>query len=354
MTSRNRSLTAFQTRSRTEEKLRILKALITAALIAASSVAAKAEVTELRIPLGAGGFGFLPLNMMQKYKLIEKFAEEEGVKVTVNWANFGGPAVMNDALLSGSAHFISTGPPAFLTLWDRTRSGIGVKGVAAMNAMPHSLTARVSQLKSLDDITASQKIAVTGIKVSIPSIIMQMYALKKYGKDQVFRFDPHTVTMAHPDAAITLLAGGSSIVGHWASAPYDQRELEDPGIRTLMTSYDVMGGATTSTLIATTAKFRDENPKVYAAFLKALEKAQQMIMEDKRNSAEILLESMGGKGWHIDKLTEILNDPNTQYKLKPENVLKYAKFMHEIGSLKNDPTSITDVFFESPGISGGY
>src|SRR4051812_9548823 len=101
------------------------KVLLTAALMVLSSVAApsttRAEVTELKIPLGAGGFGFLPLNFMQKYNLIEKFAAEDGIKVKVNWANFGGPAVMNDALLSGSAHFIAAGPPAFLTLWDRTK-----------------------------------------------------------------------------------------------------------------------------------------------------------------------------------------------------------------------------------------
>ena len=89
-------------------------------------------MSELNIPLGAGGFGFLPLHMMQKYKLIEKYAEEAGAKVKVNWANIGGPAAMNDALLSGSAHFISAGPPAFLTLWDRTRGNIGVKSVAAL------------------------------------------------------------------------------------------------------------------------------------------------------------------------------------------------------------------------------
>ncbi len=337
--------------------MRISKILVTAALIAFTSVAApviaRAEVTDLKIPLGAGGFGFLPLNMMQKYNLIEKFAAEEGLKIKVNWANFGGPAVMNDALLSGSAHFIAAGPPAFLTLWDRTKGRIDVKAVAAMNAMPYTLTARASQLKSLDDITPSQKIAVTAIKISIPSVIMQMYAQKKYGKDQVFRFDPNTVTMAHPDAVVTLLSGGGAIVGHWASAPYDQRELDDPGIRKLMNSYDIMGGATTSTLISTTSKFRNENPKVYAAFLKALARAQQMIADDKRNAATILLESMGGKGWTVDKLVEILNDPTTQYKLEPENVLKYAAFMNEIGSIKNKPTAISDLFFAAPEITGG-
>src|ERR1035437_3611442 len=106
------------------KKFAILLSLGTLALM---SITAKAEVSELRIPLGAGGFGFLPLHIMKKYQLIEKKAAEAGFKLTINWANVGGPSVMNDALLSGSADFISAGPPAFLILWDRTKSSAKVR-----------------------------------------------------------------------------------------------------------------------------------------------------------------------------------------------------------------------------------
>ena len=61
---------------------------------------ARAEVNQLNVPLGAGGFGFLPM-MMQKYQLVEKRARDAGLSLSVNWANVGGPAAMNDALLSG-------------------------------------------------------------------------------------------------------------------------------------------------------------------------------------------------------------------------------------------------------------
>ena len=327
--------------------------MIVALAIAIDPFGARAEVNELSIPLGAGGFGFLPLNMMQKYNLIEKCAEEAGLKVTVTWPNIGGPAVMNDALLSGSADFISAGPPAFLTLWDRTRGNAGVKSIAAISSMPMRLNARIAQLKSLDEITGGQKIGLTAVKVSIPSIIMQMYAEKKYGHDQAFRFDPSTVSMTHPDALITLMSGNGAVVGHWASAPFDQRELKDPTIRTVMNSDDVMGGSTTFTMMSTTTKFRSENPKLTAAVLKALKQAQAMIIADKRNAASVLLESMGGKGWSVDELVAILDDPGTKYTTKPENVLKYATFMNEIGSLKNKPASIPDLFFDTPEIAGG-
>ena len=128
------------------------------------------------MPLGAGGFGFLPLHMMKKFQLVEKEAAKAGLKLTVNYANIGGPAVMNDALLSGSADFISAGPPAFLILWDRTKGKGDVKGVAAMSTMPMYLNTKADHLKSLETLKDDDKIAVTAVKVSIPSIIMQMYA----------------------------------------------------------------------------------------------------------------------------------------------------------------------------------
>jgi NitT/TauT family transport system substrate-binding protein len=333
--------------------MRNCRSLFLATLAALLPAFAHAEVAELRIPLGAGGFGFLPLNMMQKHQLIEKAAAEAGLVVKVNWANIGGPAVMNDALLSGSAHFVAAGPPAFLILWDRTRSNVGVKGVAAMSSMPMLLNARVAQLKSLDAIAPGQKLAVTSVKVSIPSIVMQMYAQKKYGKDQAFRFDPATVTMAHPDALVALLSGGGNVVGHWSSPPFDRRELKDPAIKTLMNSDQVMGGSTTFTMLSTTTRFRNDNPKVYAAVLKALKRAEQMISEDPRGAAAVLLESMGGKGWTVDELAAILGDPAIKYTTRPENVLAYGRFMQETGSLKTRPASVGDVFFDSPEVAGG-
>ena len=107
-----------------------------------------------------------------------------GVNVHVRWINIGGPSVMNDALLSGSADFIAAGPPAFLTLWDRTITSAKVKGVAAMTSLPMVLNTRSPNVKKLDDITDRDRIAVTAIKVSIPSLAMQMYARQKYGAAQ--------------------------------------------------------------------------------------------------------------------------------------------------------------------------
>jgi len=315
---------------------------------------ARAEVSEIKVPLGAGGFGFLPLHVMKKHGLVEKNAAKAGIKLTVNWANVGGPSIMNEALLSGAADFISAGPPAFLTLWDRTKGNMNVKGVAAMSSMPMYLNTRAEHLRSLDDIKEGDKIAVTAVKVSIPSIVMQMYAKAKYGGPAVFRFDPFTVSMTHPDAVAALLTGSTEVKAHYASQPFHQRERRDPAVRTIMNSDDVMGGSTTFTMISTTQKFHDANPQVAAVFVASLKEAQDIIRSDKRAAAAILLESMGGRGWTLDELAGMLDDPEIKYTVLPENVMKYAHFMHEIGSLRNRPASIRELFFGDADVAAGH
>ena len=145
-------------------------ALIGAILLLLSACSSKppsspgTEVTEVRIPRGAGGVGFLPLLVMEKDRLIEKQARADGISsLTVKWIDLGGPAVMNEALLSGSVDFIAAGPPAFLILWDRTRDSAKVLGVAAMSSLPMYLNTRSDRFKKLDDVTDKDKIAVTAI-----------------------------------------------------------------------------------------------------------------------------------------------------------------------------------------------
>jgi NitT/TauT family transport system substrate-binding protein len=304
------------------------------------------EVTQVRIPRGAGGIGFLPLLVMEKYQLIERQAQEGRIpELRVQWIDLGGPAVMNDSLLSGAVDFIAAGPPAFIILWDRTQDSAKVKGAAAMSSLPMYLNARADHLKRLDDITDQDKIAVTSVKVSIPSIIMQMYASDKYGADQFARFDKYTVTMTHPDGVIALLSGSGGISAHFTSPPFHQRERKDSHIRTIMTSDDVMGGSTTFTMLSTTSAFRERNPKVYTAVMKALDDAIDAIVDDKEGAAEILLASTPEGGFTKEELISLLKDSSVKFTTAPENMMKYASFMHQVGSIKKRPDSWRDLFF---------
>jgi NitT/TauT family transport system substrate-binding protein len=327
-----------------------LLAAVVAALLA-GAVGAHAETNEIRVTRGAGGVGFLPLLVMEKHQLAERRAREAGLgDLKVSWLDLGGPSVVNDALLSGAAHVVPAGPPAFITVWARTRDNAKIKGVAAMTSIPMYLNTRSPTLNSIDDLTDQDKIAVTAVKVSIPSIIMQMYALKKYGADQYTRFDKYTVSLRHPDAVIALLAGRTEITAHYASPPFHQKERKDLRIRTIMTSNEVMGGPSTFTMLYATSKFRHENPKAYGAFVRGLQDAIAMINSDKQAAAQILLESPEGKGSTIEEMVEMVADPDVKFTTAPENVMKYAEFMSQVGSIKTRPENWQEMFF--PEIHG--
>jgi NitT/TauT family transport system substrate-binding protein len=305
-----------------------------------------AEVAEVRIPQGAGGLGFLPLLVMEKNQLIEKHAKALGIpNLRVRWISLGGPAVVNDALLSGAADFTAAGPPAFLTLWDRTTTSLKIKGVAAMASMPMYLNTNRASLQKLEDLTEKDKIAVTAIKVSIPALVMQMYAKSKYGPAQATKFDRYTVTMTHPDGVIALLAGSGAISAHFTSPPFYQRERKDPRVHTILVTDDVLGGSTTFTMLATTSKFREQNPKVFQAVMQALEEANKGIVANKTAAAELFLSTTTQKGFSVKEIVDVLSDPTSRFTTTPENVMKYANFMNEIGSIKNKPASWKDLFF---------
>lgn len=316
-----------------------------AALAIASASPALAEVGEITITRG-DGVGFLPLMVMEKHQMIEKKASEAGIDLKVNWVNISGSGAVNDALLSGSAQFISGGIPGMLTLWDRVKGKQDVVGVGSISAQPMYLNTNSERLKSLDEVTEEDKIAVTAIKISIPAITMQMYAREKYGEAETFRFDPFTVPMKHPDGVAALLSGAAGITAHYTSPPFHQREIKDPKIRTIQTTYDVMGGSTSFAIMVATKKFREENPKVFKAVYDALGEAQAYIRDNKEKSAEILLESMGGRGWEVSELVEVLNDPDIKFDITPENVMRYANFMHSVGSIRNELGDWSELFAE--------
>jgi NitT/TauT family transport system substrate-binding protein len=207
------------------------------------------------------------------------------------------------------------------------------------------LNTSAAHLKTVDDLREGDKIAVTAIKVSIPALVMQMYAAKKYGAADATRFDKYTVSMTHPDAVVALLSGATGISAHFASPPFHQRERRDSKIRTIMTSDEVMGGSTTFTMLSTTKKFREENPEVYKAVLQALEEANARIASDPREAAEMLLATTRDSGFSIDETVAMLMDPAVKFTTTPENVGKYADFMHQIGSIRQRPASWKDVFF---------
>src|SRR6266581_4775689 len=299
--------------------------------------AAFAEMSEIKVAQQYG-ISYLPLMIMEEQKLIEKQAKALGVDVSVGWARFAGGNVMNDALLSNSIQFASGGVGALITLWSRTRGNLDVKGVAAINSMPLYLNSRNPAVKTIKDFTEKDKIALPAVKVSIQAITLQMAAEKAFGESQFARLDPLTVTMAHPDGQIALLSGQSEINAHFSAPPFQNQQLRNPAIHTVLNSYDVLGGPATFNVVWTTSKFRSENPKLYEAFVRALDEAIAMINNDRKAAAEAYIRLSKDKDT-VQEILTMLNDPLIVYTTTPQNVMKYVDFMARTGTIKVKPDS---------------
>lgn len=326
---------------------RVLTGLLVMAVILAGFTPARAEVKEVRLAKQYG-LGYLPLIVMEEQKLIEKHARAAGLgDLKVSWATLGGGSAMNDALLSGSVDYISSGVAPLIVLWAKT--GGAVKGVAALDSTPLYLNTSNPAVRSIRDFTDKDRIALPSVKVSIQAIVLQMAAAKEFGPENYAKLDRLTVSMKHPDAMAALLSGRSEITAHLTSPPFMFQELDDKRVRTVLNSHDVLGGPHTFNVITTTKAFYDKNPRTYAAVFAALEEANAYIAKNRRQAAEVYQRVTRTKE-SLNDLVAQLNHPSLSYTTTPLNVTKFADFMYRTGSIKTKPQEWRDLFF--PNVHG--
>jgi len=319
-------------------------AVILAGLLMVAPAVGKAETRELRIGIQPG-LTYLPFVLMRHDRMIEQRAAAAGLgDVTVSWLTVAGGNVMNDAILAGSLDIANSGTPAFFPLWSKTRGSYDVKGVSAYNALPLKLNTRNPNVHTIKDFTDADRIALPAVKASSQAIFLQMAAERAFGPGQHDRLDPITISRAHPDAMIALLSGRSEITAHFGAPPYQDAELRTPGIHTVLTGTEVTGGPVTIGMAYAPRRFHDDNPKLYGVYLAALGAAIERIHADPRGMAAIYLAETGEKDT-VENILAILKDPEFEFGLAPHNILKVVRFMHRIGSIKNDPQDWKELFF---------
>lgn len=316
--------------------IRPATALLSAVLVLASTLAARAEANALRIAKQYG-LGYLQFMIMEDQKLVEKHAKAAGLgDVQVQWATFRSSDVMNDALISGGLDFACLGIPGLATIWSKTRGNIDVRAASGLNLLPLILTVRDPAIKSIRDFKEGHRIALPAVKVAIQAILIQMAAAREFGEGQAQKLDPLTVSMAHPDATSTMLGGHTEIIANFSSAPFQYRQLKQPGIRKLTSSDEIVGGPYSFNVVAATNRFRTANPKLYGAFRSALDEATEIINRDKAASADAFLRISGDKTPR-EEMIEIINQPDIQFTTELVNLGVFTDFMGKLGTLKNPP-----------------
>jgi NitT/TauT family transport system substrate-binding protein len=325
--------------------LRLKEIGVAASIAALCAAPARAEVQEIRLAKQFS-MGYVQFNVLEEKKLIEKYAREAGLgEVKVTWATFNGPNNMNEALLSNSVDVVAGGVPGLVTLWGKTHgTSQPVRGISALSSQPFFLNTRRQEVKSLADFGPNDKIALPAIKVSVQAVTLQMAAAKLWGEANFSKLDPLTVSMSPPDATVALLTGKAEITAAFSVPPYQQQQLANPDIHKVLDSYEVLGGPHTFTCAWTSARFHDQNPKLYGALLKALDEATNIINGDKAAAADLWVKQMKST-LPIELVKEVIAGPKVSWTMTPENTMKYAEFMVKTSAIKEAPKSWSDLFF---------
>ena len=314
---------------------------------------AHAEMTEITVA-EQYGTSILPLMVMERMGLAEKHAAAAGLPpLRVNWVQVAGPSVMNDGLVSGAVQFAAQGAPSLVTLWDRTRRNVGVKGVAAITTYPLYLITRNPAVRSVRDFTDADKIAVPSAKISTQAIMLQMAAAEAFGDKEWARLDPLTISLSHPDALAALSSGTAGVNAHFSASPFYEQEAKLPGVRLITTNYDILGGPATALTLLASSRFRDANPTVFRAFYDGLAEAIEVINQDKPAAARLYLEMSRDRRNTEADILAVIADKDYAYTMRPAKVLKTALFMARIGTIKQAPASLEEMFFPEAAALGG-
>jgi NitT/TauT family transport system substrate-binding protein len=260
----------------------------------------------------------------------------------------GSPAVLNEQLLSGNIELASAGPSPFVLLWDKTRGKARL--VSALGNQPILLNTNKPAIKTLRDFTDQDRIAVPGLKTSQHAILLGLAAEKLFGKFD--HFDPLQVSLAHPDAMAALLSRKLEVTAHFATIPFQDQELERPGIHTVVSSFDITEGPSLTTAVWALDGFRTDNPRVYRAVLEAINEATAFINANRAEAGRIFIkvDNSNLTPAFVDK---ILANPNVAFSTVPVKLGLFVDYMRRTGLIKSPAASWQDLVFPELAAAAG-
>ena len=76
----------------------------------------------------------------------------------------------------------------------------------------------------------------------------------------------------------------------------------------------------------------------------ALKEANEIVNKEKKGAGALWIEDSESK-LPLDMVGKVVAGPQVSWTMKPENTMKYADFMAEVGTLKTKASSWKEYFF---------
>ena len=251
---------------------------------------------------------------------------------TVEWRELGNGATIRDGIISNTLQVGVVGTAPWLVGWAR---GVPWKLLACASNADLWLNVMDPNIKSLKDIKPGEQIALPA-----PDSI-QAFALRKGAQEMLgnaHALDTNMVAMPHPLGLQAL--SNHQVVGHLTSPPFEFEEI-DMGAHTIFDSHDVMGD-TCFTAVTMPIAFANQYPDFTKKLLAYMQRADKMINSAPAQAAKYIAEAES-KPDLASKYMGWLHHKGIAYTVTPQGFLKYATFMHQIGSIDKVPSSINEL-----------
>jgi NitT/TauT family transport system substrate-binding protein len=112
----------------------------------------------------------------------------------------------------------------------------------------------------------------------------------------------------------------------------------------VLKSYDTLGGPASNGVMIMSRKFHDANPKVSAAVYAAVTEANEFINKSPGEAADIYIKTTSEKRSTQAEMAKFISDPDNIWTTTPQQNMKYAGFMHKVGTMKRLPNSWKDLY----------
>ncbi len=275
------------------------------------------------------GVGYAPLIIIKQQRTIEK--QFPGTKI--DWKVLASGAAITNGVIAGDIDLGATGVGPLLVGWAR---GVGWKFLTTLEDGDLWLMAKDPKIKTLADLKG-KRIALPA-PTSIQAVILQKAAKEKLG--DAHALDSTFVSLDHPDGVAALLNG--QIQAHMTSPPFQFIEKEK-GAHVVAHSSTFFGKHTFLGVVMT-QKFYDAHTTFAKKLYADIQVAERLLIKKPGRAASILSVDSNGKTTPYGFRRYVTNKSLT-WSTKPHGLMKFARFMYEIGSIKKLPGSWKDLTF---------
>ena len=260
------------------------------------------------------GMQYAAVYVAQELKLIEKRLPG----VMLEWVKLGGGSAINEALIAGKLDAAFMGIPPALIAIDK---GVDYRIAAGICVPPAELMVRADAADSLSMLGPEDRIAVPGVG-SIQHIMLSIAAEKELGNPNAF--DNSIVAMSNPDA-YTALISGTDIVGHFASMPYIDLEVENAMV-------SILSAPVKASIVCITTRALHENTEAEKALLEGLNEAIDLINAGDPEALKIIATT---EKITQEQAAEYIQWPGTIYASDVYGVQTLSEFMQKNGYIRN-------------------